>query len=163
MPTRIWGSWQAVSHRPSPAWSVHFATCATVRLGRRQRPLEITHEHREKLRRTEGRTISPVQLEPIRQVRIVESVPAGRDQRLPRVFNFRDDRKAARAARRGSKTAKILELLEPRNGATMKEIMKATGCQPHSVRGFLSGTLRKKLRIRINFVKRANNECTYEV
>jgi hypothetical protein len=57
----------------------------------------------------------------------------------------------------------FLELLERRNGATLKEIMKATGWQSHSVRGFLSGTLRKKLGVRVDSVKRDNNERTYEV
>jgi len=73
------------------------------------------------------------------------------------------DPKAAGAARRGTKTAKVLELLKRRNGATLKEIMKATGWQPHSVRGFLSGTLGKKLGIRVDSVKRDNSERTYEV
>ena len=48
------------------------------------------------------------------------------------------------AARDGSKAAKILELLKRPGGATSKELMKATGWQPHSVRGFLSGTIGRR-------------------
>jgi hypothetical protein len=52
--------------------------------------------------------------------------------------------KAAREkgrVREGSKTEAILALLKRPGGATAKELMKATGWQPHSVRGFISGAL----------------------
>ncbi len=39
-------------------------------------------------------------------------------------------------AREGSKTAKILDLLKRPGGVTSQELRKATGWQPHSVRGF---------------------------
>jgi hypothetical protein len=67
------------------------------------------------------------------------------------------------AARRGSKTAKILELLKRPGGATLNEIMKATAWQAHSVRGFLSGTLRKKLRLRVDSFKREDTERAYRI
>ncbi len=52
--------------------------------------------------------------------------------------------KARTKFRDGSKSAKIIELLRRSGGATIQELGKVTGWQPHSIRGFLSGTLRKK-------------------
>src|SRR5712691_1667995 len=58
-------------------------------------------------------------------------------------------KKNAVAARDGSKTAKVLDLLKRPDGATLKELMKLTGWQKHSIRGFLSGTVGKKMRLTI--------------
>ncbi|HEY1759246.1 MAG TPA: DUF3489 domain-containing protein [Bryobacteraceae bacterium] len=66
-------------------------------------------------------------------------------------------------ARDGSKTAKILDLLKRPGGATAKELMKATGWLPHSVRGFLSGTVGKKLGLTVTSVKGDDGERTYSV
>jgi|HubBroStandDraft_6_1064221.scaffolds.fasta_scaffold443602_3 hypothetical protein len=74
-----------------------------------------------------------------------------------------DRRKSGAATRPGSKTAGIIELLKRPGGATLKQIMKATAWQPHSVRGFLSGTLRKKLAIAVESVKRDDHERTYRI
>ena len=41
--------------------------------------------------------------------------------------------------------------------------MKATNWQSHSVRGFVSGTLRKKLGVRVDSFKRDDNERTYRI
>src|SRR5947207_37657 len=60
----------------------------------------------------------------------------------------------APAARSGtSKTEKILTLLKRPGGTTLKELIKATGWQPHSVRGFLSGVVTKKLKLKVASVK----------
>jgi len=66
-------------------------------------------------------------------------------------------------ARDGSKTAKILELLKRPGGVTSKELMKATGWQPHSVRGFLSGAVGKKLGLTVTSIKGEDGERTYSV
>jgi hypothetical protein len=66
-------------------------------------------------------------------------------------------------ARDGSKTAKILDLLKRPGGVTSKELMKATGWLPHSVRGFLSGTVSKKLGLTVTSAKGEDGERTYSV
>lgn len=48
-------------------------------------------------------------------------------------------------AARVSKHDRILTLLSRRDGATIPEMMEASGWQQHSVRGFLAGTVKKKL------------------
>jgi hypothetical protein len=71
--------------------------------------------------------------------------------------------KKAGAARDGSKTAKILELLKRSGGATLAEIMKATDWQAHSVRGFVSGTLGKKMGLTVTSTKAEDGERTYSL
>jgi hypothetical protein len=66
-------------------------------------------------------------------------------------------------ARQGSKTAKVLDLLKSQGGATIKELMKATGWQPHSVRGFLSGTVGKKMALVVTSTKNDDGERIYAV
>jgi hypothetical protein len=56
-----------------------------------------------------------------------------------------DEPETAAIARAGTKTATVLALLRGRGGATLADLMQATGWQAHSVRGFLSATVRKKL------------------
>jgi hypothetical protein len=66
-------------------------------------------------------------------------------------------------ARPGSKTAKILGLLKRPNGATLKELMKATGWQSHSIRGFLSGAVGKKMGIPVESFQNADGDRGYRI
>ena len=71
--------------------------------------------------------------------------------------------KRADGARDGSKAAQVLDLLKRPGGASLQEIMKATDWQAHSVRGFLSGTLRKKMGLTLESAKAEDGERTYSV
>jgi hypothetical protein len=72
-------------------------------------------------------------------------------------------RSARNDAREGSKTAMILDLLKRPGGASAKELLKATGWQPHSLRGFISGTLGKKMGLTVTSTKGEDGERGYSV
>ena len=78
------------------------------------------------------------------------------------------EKKAAKAkktakVREGSKTDQVLELLKRPGGVTAQELMKATGWQPHSVRGFLSGTIRKKMGLAVTSTKAEDGQRSYSI
>lgn len=51
------------------------------------------------------------------------------------------------AVRSGTKQSAAIEMLRSPGGASMATLTKATGWQPHSVRGFLAGVVRKRLKL----------------
>ena len=55
----------------------------------------------------------------------------------------------ATASRPGSKRDAVLALLRRANGATAHEIMKATGWQRHSVRGFIVAVVKTRLGLKV--------------
>jgi hypothetical protein len=73
--------------------------------------------------------------------------------RLARLFD---------APRQGTKAARILELLTRPHGASVAELIQATGWQPHSIRGHLSG-VRKKMGLTVTCAKNEDGRCQYFV
>src|ERR1039458_10230924 len=63
--------------------------------------------------------------------------------------------------RADSKGSKIMALIGRPKGATLAEIMTATGWQAHSVRGFISGALGKKMGLAVESTKGTAGERTY--
>ncbi len=73
-------------------------------------------------------------------------------------------RVAARpAAREGSKSEKVFDLLKRKEGATIEEMMKATGWQAHSVRGFLAGTVVKRTGAKVASTKGEDGVRRYSI
>ncbi len=66
-------------------------------------------------------------------------------------------------ARAGTKTARLIALLGRKEGATIADLMKATGWQAHSVRGAISGNLKKKLGLGVTSEKVEGRGRVYRV
>ena len=69
----------------------------------------------------------------------------------------------AEVAPKISKQNVVLALLRRQQGASIVEIIEATGWQPHSVRGFFAGALKKRLKIDVVSDKGADGVRRYHV
>ena len=70
---------------------------------------------------------------------------------------------ASPSARDGTKQGLLIDLLKRKNGATIEEIVEATGWQAHSVRGAISGTLKKKLGLSVSSEKVKGGGRVYRI
>jgi hypothetical protein len=70
---------------------------------------------------------------------------------------------AVPAGRDGSKKAIVLGMLKRPDGVTLKDIMDATEWQAHSVRGFISGSLGKKMGLTVESFKRPDGVRAYRI
>ncbi len=67
------------------------------------------------------------------------------------------------SARRGTKQAILIEMLKRSKGATIAEMATKTGWQPHSVRGAISGTLKKKLGLAVTSERVGDRSRVYRI
>jgi len=65
--------------------------------------------------------------------------------------------------RAGTKQAKIIALIQRSEGASIAEIVEATGWLAHSARGLISGGLKKKLGLQITAVKEQGRGSVYRI
>ena len=100
--------------------------------------------------REQRASVAPAKRKSGKKPRPVKSAPRGGGQKSG---NARD----------GSKAAKVLGLLQQPGGVTSTELMKATGWQAHSVRGFLSGTVGKRMGLTVASTKGDDGQRRYSV
>ena len=62
----------------------------------------------------------------------------------------------------GSKQSRVIAMLQSPSGATIVAMMKATGWQQHSVRGFLAGVVRKRLKLKLGS-KKVDDQRVYQI
>lgn len=111
--------------------------------------------------RRESKTTAPAETTPPKARRSPRNPKAGRKSSSPAKKSKQP--KTTGVSRKGSKTAKVLNLLQRPNGASLPELIRATGWQPHSVRGFLSGTVGKKMGLTVASVKDPDGVRRYSV
>jgi hypothetical protein len=74
-----------------------------------------------------------------------------------------DSEPKARTPREGTKQASLIAMLRAPEGATIEEIMAATGWQSHTVRGAMAGALKKKLGLTVTSEKVADRGRVYHI
>jgi len=66
-------------------------------------------------------------------------------------------------SRAGTKQAMLIAMLEAPDGATIAEIAKATEWQSHTIRGAISGALKKRLGLTISSEKNSDRGRVYKI
>ncbi len=74
-----------------------------------------------------------------------------------------NSRQSLPAVRPGTKQALLIDLLKRKTGASIDEIVEATGWQAHSVRGAISGALKKKLGLAVSSEKTDGRGRVYRI
>jgi Protein of unknown function (DUF3489) len=64
---------------------------------------------------------------------------------------------------KGNRAEQLIELLRQPGGVSMADIQRATGWQPHSIRGLISGTIKKKMKLSVRTLRQGGEGCRYEL
>jgi hypothetical protein len=82
---------------------------------------------------------------------VAASIPRQRKtavaKRRRRASKVSPTKQKGRAARSQSKQDLVIQMLRRQSGVTIDDVVGKTGWQPHSVRGFFSGLVRKRLNL----------------
>jgi len=62
-----------------------------------------------------------------------------------------------------SKQSQLIDLLKKKTGTTIEEMMVLTGWQAHTVRGIISGALKKRLGLNVVSIAGASGTRTYRI
>lgn len=118
---------------------------------RRDEPLwrETGDGHGTTLIATEA-GLDAIGIEPV----VVRTMAGLRDAKLEAI---------AAAQRPGTKQAQLIAMLQRPEGASIAEIAEATGWQHHSIRGAISGSLKKKLGLTVTSEKLAERGRVYKL
>jgi hypothetical protein len=65
--------------------------------------------------------------------------------------------------REGTKQANLIDMLRRKSGATIEEVMAATGWQAHTVRGAVAGAIKKKLGLKVESDKVEGRGRVYRI
>ena len=115
-------------------------------------PTEATAAPKQAKKPRAGATANPTAKQaPTRPAKVAKGKPA------------KAGTKPAATAREGSKKAEVIVLLRRKGGATLTETMKKTKWQAHSVRGFISGALGKKMGLNVVSVRRDDGQRVYVI
>lgn len=71
--------------------------------------------------------------------------------------------KAAPRTRENTKQSQIIAMLKRPEGATISQIVEATGWQPHTVRGTFAGAFKKKLGLTLSSNKDEHGQRVYRI
>jgi hypothetical protein len=91
------------------------------------------------------------------------SAPKAKHAGRAKAGSKQGDAKAPRKTRADSKQARLIEMLKRKEGASIDEIVKAFGWQPHTVRGAIAGALKKKLGLEVTSEKVEGRGRVYKI